>query len=122
MPRFVDHRLVPPPQNPATVGTARLASANLNWDFLGGRGNLNLQVDYNGEQDDFFFPPVPPFQERVELDDFTLVTLAGRYRVMKNLDIYARVENATDEDYEEVFGFVAPGRTAIAGIRYRFGQ
>lgn len=99
-----------------------IASANLNWDFLGGRANLNLQVDYNDEQDDFFFPPVPPFQERVELDSFTLVTLAGSFRLFDNLELYARVENATDEDYEEVFGFVAPGRTAIAGVRYSFGR
>ena len=99
-----------------------IASANINWDFLGGRGNLNLQVDYNGEQDDFFFPPVPPFQERVELDSFTLVTIAGSYRVLDNLELYARVENATDEDYEEIYGFVAPGRTAIAGVRYNFGR
>jgi vitamin B12 transporter len=99
-----------------------IASANLNWDFLAGRANLNLQLDYNGEQDDFFFPPVPPFQERVELDSFTLVTLAGSYRLLESLELYARVENATDEDYEEVFGFVAPGRTAIAGVRYSFGR
>ncbi len=99
-----------------------IASANLNWDFLAGRASLNLQVDYNDEQDDFFFPPVPPFQERVELDSFTLVTLAGSYRLFDNLELYARVENATDEDYEEVLGFVAPGRTAIAGVRYSFGR
>jgi vitamin B12 transporter len=99
-----------------------IASANLNWDFAAGRGNLNLQVDYNGEQDDFFFPPTPPFQERVELDSFTLVTLAGSYRVLDNLEVYGRVENAIDEDYEEIFGFVTPGRTAIAGVRYHFND
>ncbi|MDJ0879076.1 MAG: TonB-dependent receptor [Halieaceae bacterium] len=99
-----------------------IASANLNWDFFAGRANLNLQVDYNGEQDDFFFPPTPPFQERVELDDFTLVTLTGSYQLLNNLQLYARIENATDEDYEEIFGFVAPGRTAIAGVRYSFGR
>ncbi len=99
-----------------------IGSANLNWDFMSGRANLNLQVDYNGEQDDFFFPPTPPFQERVELGDFTLISLAGSYRVLDSLELYARLENATDANYEEVFGFVAPGRTAIAGLRYRFGR
>ena len=58
----------------------------------------------------------------MELDDFTLVTIAGSYRVLNRLTLYARVENATDEDYEEVLGFAAPGRTAIAGIRYQFGK
>ena len=99
-----------------------IASANLNWAFMDGKGNLNLNVDYNGEQDDFFFPPVPPFQERVELDDFTLVTLTGSYQLTPQLQFFARVENATDEDYEEVYGYVAPGRTAYAGVRYNFGR
>lgn len=100
-----------------------IASANLNWDFAEGRGNVNVQVDYNGEQDDFFFEPVSPFRQlRVELDSFTLVTLAGSYRVLDNLEVYARVENALDEDYEEALGFVAPGRTAIAGVRYTFSD
>jgi vitamin B12 transporter len=99
-----------------------IASANLNWGFLNNRANLNLNVDYNGEQDDFFFPPVPPYQERVELDDFTLVTVAASYQLSKNLQLFARVENALDEDYEEVFGYVAPGRSAYAGVRYRFSD
>ncbi len=99
-----------------------IASANLNWNFAAGRANLNLQADYSSEQDDFFFPPVPPFQERVELDSFVIVTLAGRYRLSEQLELYARVENAGDEEYEEVLGFVAPGRTAIAGLRYSFAR
>jgi vitamin B12 transporter len=99
-----------------------IASANLNWGFLNNRANLNLNVDYNGEQDDFYFPPVPPYQERVELDDFTLVTVAASYQLSKKLQLFARVENALDEDYEEVFGYVAPGRSAYAGVRYRFSD
>jgi vitamin B12 transporter len=79
-------------------------------------------VDYNGEQDDFYFPPVPPYQERVELDDFTLVTVAASFQLRKNLQLFARLENALDEDYEEVIGYVAPGRSAYAGIRYRFAD
>jgi vitamin B12 transporter len=97
-----------------------IASANLNWTFLNNRANLNLNVDYNGEQDDIYFPPVPPYQERVELDDFTLVTVAASFQLRKNLQLFARLENALDEDYEEVVGYVAPGRSAYAGIRYRF--
>jgi len=30
------------------------------------------------------------------------------------------VENALDENYEEVYGFSTPGRTGVAGLRYRF--
>ncbi|MEP5764737.1 MAG: TonB-dependent receptor [Halieaceae bacterium] len=97
-------------------------SANLNWDFLNKRANLNLNVDYNGEQDDFFFPPLPPYEERVQLDDFTLVTLAGSYRLLANLRLFARVENALDEDYEEVYGYRTPGRSVYAGLSYNFAR
>ena len=99
-----------------------IASANLNWRLMDNRANLNLNVDYNGEQDDCFFPPTPPCQERVQLDDFTLVTLAGSYRLSKQLQLFGRVENALDEDYEEVSGYVSPGRTAYLGVRYNLNH
>lgn len=99
-----------------------IASANLNWVFLNDRANLNLNVDYNGEQDDFFYPPVPPFQERVELDQFTLVTAAASYQLSSRLQLFARLENALDEDYEEAYGYSTPGRTAYAGLRYSFAD
>lgn len=99
-----------------------VASGNLNWQFLGDRATLNINVDYNGVQDDFFFPPVPPFQERVSLEAFTLVTLATSYQFTRRLQLFARVENALDENYEEVFGFASMGHTAYAGVRYRFAD
>lgn len=98
------------------------ASANLDWRFLGDRASLNINVDYNGAQDDFFFPPVPPFRERVELDSFTLVTAAGTYQLSPKIQLFARIENALDEEYEEIFGFRSLGRTAYAGVRYRFAN
>ena len=98
-----------------------IANVNLDWQ-ANERLSINLNVDYNGEQDDFFFPPTPPFQERVTLDSFTLLNLAARYQVSSTLSLFARIENAFDEDYEEIFGFSAPGRTAFAGIRYQPGS
>ncbi|MCZ6644450.1 MAG: TonB-dependent receptor [Gammaproteobacteria bacterium] len=97
-----------------------IANVNLDWQS-NARLSVNLNVDYNGEQDDFFFPPTPPFQETVTLDSFTLVNLAARYQVSPAISLFARIENAFDEDYEEIFGFSAPGRTAFAGIRYQPG-
>ena len=99
-----------------------IASANLNWSFLDDRANLNVNVDYNGKQDDTFFPPVPPYQERVELDEFTLVTVASSYQLTSQLQLFARLENALDENYEEVYGFATQGRTAYAGVRYNFAD
>ena len=98
------------------------ASANLDWGFLDGRANLNLNLDYNGAQDDFYYPPVPPYRERVQLNAFTLLSVAGSYRLARGLTLFARAENALGEDYEAMFGFSAPGRAAYAGLRYQFGN
>ena len=35
----------------------------------------------------------------------------------RTLEVFGRVENLFDEDYEEVYGFEAPGFAAFGGIR-----
>ena len=95
-----------------------IANASVQFSPLQGL-SVNLNVDYNGEQEDFFFPPTPPFQERVTLDDFVLVNLAASYNLSSSLAVFGRVENLFDEDYEEVFSFTTPGRSAVIGLRYR---
>lgn len=95
-----------------------ISSANLDWQ-VNQRVSANINVDHNGKQDDFFFPPDPPYQERVRLDSFTLVNLAAQYTMNSNFTVFARIENVLDEEYEEVFGFATPGRSIFAGIRYQ---
>ena len=95
-----------------------IASANLNWRFPEHQANLNLNVDYNGDQDDSCFSGPPCYGGRIALDGFTLVTLSGSYQITSGLQVFARVENALDEDYEEVYGYETLGRTAYMGLRY----
>ena len=54
---------------------------------------------------------------RAELPDFTVVNLAARHAVTEHIDVTARVTNALDEDYQEVWGFATRGRAAFVGIR-----
>ncbi len=93
-----------------------IASGNLNYLFLSKRGKLNINVDYNGDQADIFFGP-PTFNERVTLDAYTLVGAMLSYRILDNLEVYARGENLLDEDYQEVYGFEGQGRAGFVGIR-----
>ena len=97
-----------------------IANVNLNYDFLDDRANININVNYNGKQDDFFFPP--PFfgQETVTLDSFALLNVAGSYKLNDLFSIYARVENLLDENYEQVLGFQSLGVGAFAGLRMKF--
>ncbi|HET6564042.1 MAG TPA: TonB-dependent receptor, partial [Xanthomonadales bacterium] len=99
-----------------------MASLNANYYFADRRGNLNLNINYNGEQLDNFFPPPFYAPEQVELEGFTVVDLAGSWKLTDNWSLTARVSNLFDEDYEEILGFARPGRAVFAGLRGRFGE
>ena len=53
----------------------------------------------------------------VTLGSYTLIDLAGSFRVNKALDIFGRVQNLFDEKYEEAGGYGTPGLSAYFGIR-----
>jgi vitamin B12 transporter len=100
--------------------------ADLTYLFADGRGSVNLAAIYNGRtQDDVFFqggaPDFPFTTSRVTLDDYWLIDLAASYKLRKGVELFGRVENALDAQYEEVFGYNTPGITAFAGVRFTFG-
>lgn len=55
-----------------------------------------------------------------DIEDYAFVNLAAEYEVNSCFSVYARINNLTDEQYSEVFGFPALGRTAFAGFKVRF--
>ncbi len=95
------------------------ASFTLNYDFLDDRANVNVGLDYNGEQEDSEFIFATP-ETRVTLDSYTLVRIAGAYELNDRFEIFARGENILDEDYTEVFGFNSTGAAAYAGLRVTY--
>ena len=60
------------------------------------------------------------FGSPVDLDDFEVLDISARYRITDNFSIYARLENAFDEDYEEITGFYSPDRAAYLGFKLNF--
>lgn len=107
---------------PETRRPEHMASLTANYDFADLRGNLNLNINYNDEQLDNYFPPPFYLPEQVVLDNFTTVDIAGSWKLTEMLEITARVSNLFDEDYEELLGFARPGRAVYAGLRGRFSQ
>jgi len=97
-----------------------LASLSANYYFANSRGNLNLKVNYSGSQQDDFFSPITFVSERVDIDPYTVVNLAGSWKLTQSLDLTGRVTNLFDKQYEEVLGFVRPGRGVYAGLKGRF--
>jgi vitamin B12 transporter len=55
-----------------------------------------------------------------DIEDYAFVNLAAEYDVNPNLTIFARIDNLTNEQYAEVFGFPALGRAAYGGAKVRF--
>jgi vitamin B12 transporter len=98
--------------------------ADLTYAFADGRGSVNLAAIYNGRMQDnagFVAPDFTFTSSRVTLDDYWLVNLAASYKLQKGVELFGRVENALDAQYQEVFGFNTPGITAFAGLRFTFG-
>ena len=91
-------------------------SINLNY-VPSTRTNINLNVSYNGSQEDMIFPPFPQPSARVRLDGYTLVSFAVTYRLNSVIRLVGRIENLLDENYEDVVGFTTPGVGAYFGIR-----
>jgi vitamin B12 transporter len=97
-----------------------MASLNVNYSFLDERANINLGVDYNGEQKDTQFSNFFATRSTVSLDDFVLLGVAGSYRLTDNIKLTARLENLLDQDYQEVLGFDDPGIGGYVGVRTTF--
>lgn len=93
-------------------------SVNVSYVDPGDLFSGTLTVRRNGEMDDTYFSALG--SQRVTLDAFTLVNLAGDVRVSDDVRVYARIENLFDEEYEEVFSYRTAGRAFYAGIRAGF--
>ena len=90
--------------------------------FLDERANVSLVADYGGSRTDIFFAPFPAPAEIVTLDSYWLVELTAAYDLSKTVNIFARVSNLLDEDYEQVYGYQTPGRAGYVGVRLNFGE
>jgi vitamin B12 transporter len=82
-------------------------SLNVNYSFLG-QGNLNLGLSYVGSRNDV---------GNVELQEYSLAHLAASYQVLDNVELFGRIENLLDEDYQEISGYGTPELSAFAGVR-----
>jgi vitamin B12 transporter len=97
---------------------------DVNYAFDGGRGNVNVAAIYNGAMEDIasLDTITPPFSERVVLDSYWLVNVAASYEVSPGVALYGRIQNALDQDYQQVFGFETAGIAAYAGLRFTYEE
>ena len=97
-------------------------SLNGSFRFQDERAKLTVVADYGGTSTDIFFPPFPLPPEIVSLESFWLLGLTASYDINQNTNIFVRANNLLDEDYEQVYGYRTPGRSAFLGVRLGFGN
>lgn len=55
-----------------------------------------------------------------ELDSWTRVDLTGSYDLNDTVEIYGRIENLFDEEYQQILGYGTPGLSGSVGVRLRY--
>jgi len=85
-----------------------------------GRFRYGVSLAYVGKRRDMDFDQFPAAS--VILDDYLLASANLAFRLLPQLELYARAENAFDADYQDVIGYDTPGRTIYAGLRVTFGD
>jgi vitamin B12 transporter len=72
--------------------------------------SASIAVRHNGDQSDGFGPRVP---------GWTRTDLAAAWKLGSHAELYGRVENLFDEDYQSVGGYGTPGVSGLVGVRVR---
>ncbi|MEL7187488.1 MAG: TonB-dependent receptor [Pseudomonadota bacterium] len=75
-----------------------------------GRFSGTLLTRYNGEESD----------PNGTVDSWTRVDIAGTWQANDTVEIFARIENLFDEDYQQVLGYGTPGLSGYLGARLQF--
>lgn len=93
-------QLLRQPRHKGTIATVFKASERL---------TLSASAIFNGREND---TPSPN-------DGFVRLDLRASYAMSEKLELYGRVENATDTDYQDISGYGEAGAAAYGGLRVR---
>jgi vitamin B12 transporter len=97
-----------------------VASVNATMFSKDERFSGTFTLRYNGRRDDVAYPNINYVPVTVSLQEYVLINLNVDYKLRPNIALFGRIENLLNEDYEEVFSSVGPGRAGYAGVRVNF--
>ena len=92
-------------------------SASLNYNFQK-KANINLTFIRIGEQDDMDFSTWP--STRLTLPSYSLLNAAVSFNFASNFQIFFRLDNIFNEEYEMVKGYGTPGFSVYGGVNFIF--
>ena len=58
--------------------------------------------------------------QNFNLPDYTVLRLVGSYSINEHLSVFARIENLTNADYQEVYGYPALPRGYFGGVTVHY--
>ena len=101
-------------------------SANLRVGYTRGRGSLHLNLRVKGDRHDSAFLGLQRVSDGRGVDitvnpGYTLLAAGGQFRVRRDLTLFLRIDNLTDEMYESALGYPALPRAVVAGGRFDIG-
>ena len=71
----------------------------------------NVLIRYNGEE---------PNNATSTVDSWTRVDVTGSYDLNETVELFGRVENLFDEEYQQILGYGTPDLSGYVGIRLRY--
>lgn len=89
----------------------KLANLGLNWRPLDDTLVLGIHWRMSRDAEDI---------DGSKLDNYQLLGFNASYRLFSAMEVYGRVENALDEDYQEIPTYNTSGAAGYAGLRYSF--
>jgi vitamin B12 transporter len=92
-------------------------SASLNYNFQK-KANINLTFVRIGEQDDLDFSTWP--STRLTLSSYSLLNAAVSFNFASSFQIFFRLDNIFNEEYEMVKGYGTPGFSVYGGVNFTF--
>ncbi|MEI6561784.1 MAG: TonB-dependent receptor [Verrucomicrobiota bacterium] len=105
------------------------AETNYTFDLPVGKLTLGTGVAFVGQQEDVDFSLFRPVQignkppgavKQVDMADYTLVRVYGRYEMNPRVAVTARVENVGNVHYQTTLGYPGLGLGAYGGVEIRF--
>jgi vitamin B12 transporter len=81
------------------------------------RIDMTIELIHVGDREDNFF--VGYTSERVRVDAYTLLNTAASYRMLDYLQLFVRIDNMLNQEYEVIKGYGTPGFSAYAGFKIR---
>lgn len=104
-------RLTRRPLNKASLSTAYRFSEKL---------RTNVELIWFDERDENATAKDKNGNRVYTLAPYTLVNLAGSYALTASLDVYGRIDNFFNEQYEEAWSYATPGLSCYGGLKYHF--